>query len=725
MKIQSETERLEQLLLETIAKEKVVIQAMGFPEKLLSPLKAPKSKPTVDDRDDLFKLPLIEEDCEKIKSIVSAGNEADDILCPKQAYDFNIHKIDITSSHFRSLPADMRHEILTDLKDTRKQNSWGRIRELPVDGNNFSEYQMKRLLKRRQVQVSMEDAEKEMGGKSWSLSELENLLSEDGILKVDENCGQKIASNENARFILVRDIANAMDEAKHRQRNENQPEPTTSRQNPHNESNDDEDLELQRAIQLSLAGELDDQNVNDIESANRANLNRLQKKKFSSTIQPHGLVRGFMMEYADMNTEDINELVDSTQVEDIDMESKFPLIDDYVINGTQREEAFETIEDNSGDVNELTNTSDQLNATQVEIVVKQSLENFNYEDDIFADIFKAKGTDSESVRHVPDIEVASISSDDTETYEVPSQEKLIVNEFELVSEEDENFEKQFNANGSKLIESEKLQSVEKTEEENIRNIKETNHKNTRCEEVHSETMISKCPKSHGVVEKLAHKIQVESKFPENALEAELQPCSSKSLNIFNNQIRDTPEKLEEMHTKLKLQQDTLNRERNKLERIGTSITKSMTQDCKELLRLFGIPYVEAIQEAEAQCAYLNLVDLTDGTITDDSDILLFGGKTIYKNFFVQKKIVMEFKQESIEDKFHLDRKKMIQLAMLVGSDYTLGVNGIGAVTALGKARQKYQIYKTDYYYSFFGSQKFWPHFLQLLKNRNQRIRINL
>lgn len=32
--------------------------------------------------------------------------------------------------------------------------------------------------------------------------------------------------------------------------------------------------------------------------------------------------------------------------------------------------------------------------------------------------------------------------------------------------------------------------------------------------------------------------------------------------------------------------------------------------------------------------------------------------------------------------FHLDRKKLIQLAMLVGSDYTVGINGIGAVTAL-------------------------------------------
>lgn len=87
-------------------------------------------------------------------------------------------------------------------------------------------------------------------------------------------------------------------------------------------------------------------------------------------------------------------------------------------------------------------------------------------------------------------------------------------------------------------------------------------------------------------------------------------------------------------------------------------------------------------EAEAQCAFLNYMKLTDGTITDDSDIWLFGGRTVYKNFFNQKKHVMEFQIENIESLFNVDRSKMIQLAMLVGSDYTTGINGVGTVTAL-------------------------------------------
>jgi len=40
-------------------------------------------------------------------------------------------------------------------------------------------------------------------------------------------------------------------------------------------------------------------------------------------------------------------------------------------------------------------------------------------------------------------------------------------------------------------------------------------------------------------------------------------------------------------------------------------------------------------EAESQCAFFDTACLTDGTITDDSDIWLFGGRRVYKNFFSQ------------------------------------------------------------------------------------------
>lgn len=86
--MQSEAERLEQLLLENLAKEKIVIQALGDPEKILSPLKTNKTKPVAgESRDELFKLPPTAEQEENFTD--------EDEECPKQNYDFNIHKVNL------------------------------------------------------------------------------------------------------------------------------------------------------------------------------------------------------------------------------------------------------------------------------------------------------------------------------------------------------------------------------------------------------------------------------------------------------------------------------------------------------------------------------------------------------------------------------------------------------------------------------------------------------
>lgn len=56
-------------------------------------------------------------------------------------------------------------------------------------------------------------------------------------------------------------------------------------------------------------------------------------------------------------------------------------------------------------------------------------------------------------------------------------------------------------------------------------------------------------------------------------------------------------------------------------------------------------------EAEAQCAFLDQISLTEGTITDDSDIWLFGGQKVYKNFFDNRKYVLQFRSIDIDHFF--------------------------------------------------------------------------
>lgn len=125
------------------------------------------------------------------------------------------------------------------------------------------------------------------------------------------------------------------------------------------------------------------------------------------------------------------------------------------------------------------------------------------------------------------------------------------------------------------------------------------------------------------------------------------------------------------------------KERQKKElRDADSVTTTMVSECQELLRRFGIPYITAPMEAEAQCAKLIELGLVDGIVTDDSDCFLFGGTKVYKNMFNQSKYVEQYDMADLEREFALDRKKLVKLAYLLGSDYTDGLPGVGPVTAL-------------------------------------------
>lgn len=56
-------------------------------------------------------------------------------------------------------------------------------------------------------------------------------------------------------------------------------------------------------------------------------------------------------------------------------------------------------------------------------------------------------------------------------------------------------------------------------------------------------------------------------------------------------------------------------------------------------------------EAEAQCVFLEKIGHTEGTVTDDSDVWLFGANVVYKDFFDNQKYVKQFKSIDIKQKF--------------------------------------------------------------------------
>lgn len=130
------------------------------------------------------------------------------------------------------------------------------------------------------------------------------------------------------------------------------------------------------------------------------------------------------------------------------------------------------------------------------------------------------------------------------------------------------------------------------------------------------------------------------------------------------------------------EEQLLQEQLERAKRDSDEVTETMINDVQELLRRFGIPYITAPMEAEAQCAELFHLGLVDGIITDDSDCFLFGGDRVYKNMFNQKQFVECYIMNEIEPKVGLTQDKMIELALMLGSDYTEGIKGIGPVLAM-------------------------------------------
>ncbi|KAF4465496.1 dna excision repair ercc-5 [Fusarium albosuccineum] len=126
----------------------------------------------------------------------------------------------------------------------------------------------------------------------------------------------------------------------------------------------------------------------------------------------------------------------------------------------------------------------------------------------------------------------------------------------------------------------------------------------------------------------------------------------------------------------------LRTQQKKDRRDADEVTQVMITECQALLRLFGIPYITAPMEAEAQCAELVRLGLVDGIVTDDSDTFLFGGTRVYKNMFNSNKFVECYLGSDLEKELSLSREQLISLAQLLGSDYTEGLPGVGPVTAV-------------------------------------------
>lgn len=387
-KLNSEADRIQALLLQSLAKEKVVQQALGPNAELLltSPIKkiaGSKANRKDDSMDDMFKLPELPDSSKKntnpmdeestddsfnensfnsAEDYSSATHSTDDSAFdesnPRYAYTSNIQSIDVRSKEFLQLPADVRHEILVDIKETRKQSSWGRLHELPSRSDDFSTFQMKRLLKRRDVQVSLESAEQEMGGRTLTYAELTNIFTEEGILETDlmEKGTKQISSDEHTRFLLVRDLKKKLSQAKVEKLQEEEDDmkesqiepvvskivktddlPSTSKASCSTDTDNgnklgqeyDADLELALALSLEEETKVYDEKDYDYDADECLKLTKAQRQQLQNAAK--GPARAYMIEYAGMNKEEVVGIMEKTQTnfdDTLDLERLIGDVDD-------------------------------------------------------------------------------------------------------------------------------------------------------------------------------------------------------------------------------------------------------------------------------------------------------------------------------------------------------------------------------------------------------------
>ncbi|XP_020573484.1 flap endonuclease 1-A isoform X3 [Phalaenopsis equestris] len=120
------------------------------------------------------------------------------------------------------------------------------------------------------------------------------------------------------------------------------------------------------------------------------------------------------------------------------------------------------------------------------------------------------------------------------------------------------------------------------------------------------------------------------------------------------------------------------------------VTKQHNEDCKQLLRLMGVPIIEAPCEAEAQCAALCKSDKVYAVASEDMDSLTFGAPRFLRHLMdpSSKKIpVMEFEVEKVLLELGFTMDQFIDLCILCGCDYCDSIKGIGGQTALKLIRQ--------------------------------------
>ncbi|XP_034535809.1 DNA repair protein complementing XP-G cells [Notolabrus celidotus] len=735
-----ESKQTNEKLLKTFLKRQAIKAALGDRSK--DPLPS-LSNVRRDEVDDMYVLPALPAAEEKEKSSseeeeeeVEEGTEGEKTADSFHMYQGEMYddpnSVDINSEEFASMPPEMQHEILKDMKEFSKRRRT-MYHKPPESSGDFSQYQLAGLLQRNHLNQRLQGVEKEMSQRSsGSASQLYN---EDGE-KSHNVESQRLVSEDYSHYILIKGSKKteptpesrpaadpwsggslsgcsrrAADRAeplwrpageeeekvcrpssevskpsvsKPSEENTSPPSPRTLKaiQAAMTDSSDEEKLEQDKrsgnvsprtlmAIQQALTEEeaaAEHRSLNsksnieviaDIhrpvsqviissdEEIERDKGNSLSLKisdlKNSMTGQSSHVRDGLLVSSSEDEMEEVinqrNKALHQPQEKTGEGAKEGQLTED---TGTESREQTERREPERGLIRlngDLVRSLTAAASNQDKLPISPSAQ--------------IHGQPLSAETEVPPEDVKSEAGEESE-----SEESFIEVSDEEIKEEDED--------DSVVMIREKASPGEEQEDK------------SKVEEKLEEGLMKAQSEANAYV---TSEEEEEEETP--AEEEELKEGAEKeSTPVVNEWEHIDVGELEAMESSLEMEQSNLRELKQQQERMANTVTGQMYLESQELLRLFGVPFLVAPMEAEAQCAALDRADQTNGTITDDSDVWLFGGRHVYKNFFSQNKYVEHFQFSDMQNQLGLDRTKLINLAYLLGSDYTEGVPGVGYVTGM-------------------------------------------
>ncbi|XP_074657888.1 DNA excision repair protein ERCC-5-like [Tubulanus polymorphus] len=624
---------------------------------------------TTTDVDDLYVLPPEADntddkqhsDSNSLYTLGSGSEEDGDEQIQKQFQQHlkqkefqDLDSIDFESEDFKSMPPEIQHEILSDLKEKNKRRALYRQHEMPEDSQNFSNYQVSKLMNQSRLSRRLNVVRSEMN--EQQTGEIVDSLN----LKGRSIETRRVQSEDSSHYILIKGLNKSLPPSTMiTDRRSRQTDVITSADSSKIVNDDDDDEDRKEEIEEQTKKE--ERKVAAMSSQAIADWFASTQVKIS-TAENSSKSEDFLRKKVAISLEsgdDIKPVVITASPDRRSFKSAKPIEikdDDLVSDDDDDDDAV--VEVSSAASSKKPQTFGGKTVIDcVENVSKTNADKIAKFDQITKS--SENGTKSDSIRGVQPAKVDEIA--------IETNLK------------------------NPLLEEQKKKTFEKAEEE-------------AEEEAPVVTEISDDSSDDDLVEVISEVVTIPSEstddIPEIIEDDDIEGEHGEREDLIEERKNDdddlqqtsrdiaeefkqmTQVELKKMATDLETEGEHLQQTRGKEERLAKTITDQMHLEAQELLQLFGLPYIVCPMEAEAQCAYLDVTGQVDGVVTNDSDVWLFGGETVYKNFFNQDKHVEMFKITDLTKHLGLDRTRLIQIAVMCGSDYTEGVAGVGPVTAL-------------------------------------------